>query len=301
MNAPTKTDRTFRFPLIAITGAVCLCGLTGLTPLTSRAEADWKTDAAWHQGKAEWALYDATRPMYGLPVSYEATIFTNKQKMDRATTTKAADWRDPGTIEVFKHNLSEIIPTPNYDYRFLTTAFVRSDTLELFKLAVSTQEDCGSTYKQFVNDGTTVDVRMFSYFPDEGASPLRYDAPQHLAFHDALSLTLRDYPFEAEDKPELEILLVPDQTDTHETPKQPSPATVRYVERVTLSVPYGTLDTHHLRVEHRLDGTTVSSDYWFAADPELLHVMVKYEGSRGVTYELKHLDWWAYWSDPKPR
>ena len=46
------------------------------------------------------------------------------------------------------------------------------------------------------------------------------------------------------------------------------------------------------------------SDYWFAApssqNGDMLNVMVKYEGPHGVKYELKRLDWWAYWSEPKP-
>ncbi len=297
MNLRLLNTSMSRFALAAL----MLAALAGVAPLSARSAPDWKTDPIWYQGKAEWAVYEATRSMYRRPVTYEATIFTNKQQMDPAVTTKAADWRAPGNVEVFKHNVSEIIPTPNYDYRFLTTAFVRTDTLELFKLAVSTQEDCGTTYKQFVKAGETVDVMMFSYFPDEGASSDRYDAPAGLAFQDALSLTLRDYPFDASDKPTLEMPLVPDQTNTHESPKRPVLATVTYVEDETLTIPYGTVNAHHLRVESSADGKTTQSDYWFAADAELLHVMVKYEGPGGVRYELKRLDWWAYWSEPRPQ
>ncbi|MCZ6837248.1 MAG: hypothetical protein O7G85_15845 [Planctomycetota bacterium] len=261
---------------------------------------DWKTDPAWHQGKAEWALYDATRPVYGQPRAYEATIFTNKQRMDPETTTKASDWQDPRSIEVFKHNVSELIPTPNYVYRFLTTAFVRTDTLELFKLTASTQEDCGSTFKQFTQNQGTINEQSFSYFANEGERHVSFQAPDHLAFHDTLSLTLRDYPFQASIKPELELQLVPDQTSTHQTGATPAPARVRYVSLESISLPYGDLEAHHLVVEHETDGKSSQSEYWFASDPGMRHVMVKYEGPYGLRYELKRLDWWAYWSDPKP-
>ena len=264
---------------------------------------DWRTDPVWYQGKAEWALYDAVRTIYGKPRHYEATIFTNKQYMDPVTTTKAADWRDPNAIEVFKHNVSEMIPTDNYTYRFLTTCFVHTDTLELYKLVASSQEDCGATYKQFIVADGQVEARSYSYFPDEGESHTPYrrpGQPRNFAFHDALTLTLRDYPFDADEPPVMKLKLIADQTNNHATPQGPEEATVRLVGRESITVPYGTIDAHHLVVEHTEQGGTTSSEYWFAADEAMRHVLVKYQGPYGVKYELKRLDWWAYWSEPRP-
>jgi len=285
-------------------GSHVACAISALAVAALAAPArpagpSWRTDPAWRQGKAEWALYDAVRTIYGKDRLYEATIFTNTQHQDPRTTTKAADWRADGTIEVFKHNVSEMIPTENYTYRFLTTAFVRADDLSLFKLAASSQEDCGTTYRQFVC-ADDVDAQCFSYFPDEGASTDRYPSPHELAFHDALTLTLRDYPFDAAEKPGIELQLVPDQTHNHATPLRPAPATVRYVARETIGVPYGEIDTHHLRVEHAEMGGATHSDYWFAADAALRHILVRYEGPYGVQYRLARLEWWAYWQDARP-
>jgi len=215
-------------------------------PTASATATDWRDDPAWHAGPAEWALYDAVRPIYGVDRHYEATIFTNKQRMDPATTTKSSGDRADGTIEVFKHNLSEMIPTENYTYRFLTTCFVRTDTLAPYKLVFSSQEDCGTTYKQILVEGDRVRAEQFCYFPESGAKTVEYAAPDDLAFHDTLSLTLRDYPFDAAEKPRLELDLVPDQTDTHETPLRPESATVEHVGEETVSVPYGRLPAHHL-------------------------------------------------------
>ena len=149
-------------------------------------------------------------------------------------------------------------------------------------------------------DGGSVAAEQFCYFPGAGAARATYPAEPGLAFHDALSLTLRDYPFDAAQKPVMELELVADQTDTHETEQRPRAATVRYVGAETVRVPYGEVPSHHLRVEHPSDGGVARSDYWFAADPEMRHVMVKYEGPYGVRYELKRLDWWAYWREPRP-
>ncbi len=175
---------------------------------TQSPQPNWRTDPVWYEGKAEWALYDAQRTIYGKPRYYEATIFTNKQHMDPATTTKAANWRDANTIEVFKHNVSEMIETDNYTYRFLTTCFVDTKTLEPYKIIASSQEDCGTTYKQFVIEDGQVHATSNSYFPKEGTQDTSYrrsGQSRHFAFHDTLTLTLRDYPFDADDPPVMKL------------------------------------------------------------------------------------------------
>ncbi|MCP3905367.1 MAG: hypothetical protein GY715_17200, partial [Planctomycetes bacterium] len=260
-------------PVLAV-GA--LAGVIAANSVARSASTSWRDDPAWHSGKAEWALYDAERPIYGTTRRYEATLFTNKQQMDPSTTTKAADWRDPNAVEVFKHNLSEMIETEHYTYRFLTTSFVRADTLEPYKVVASTQEDCGTTFKKLVVDPDTVTAEQFCYFPGPGEDRTKYARPRDLALHDALSLTLRDYPFDAARHPKQRVTLVPDQTDTHRTSQRGSEAVIEYVERTTVTVPYGAVDAHHLRVTHERDGGVTETHYWFAADPALRRVMVRY-------------------------
>lgn len=284
--------------LLALTAAAF--GLASPTPTTEAV--NWKSDPAWYQGKAEWALYDAQRTIYGQPRSYEATIFTNKQLMNPKIGVKSGS-PSAGDFEVFKHNVSEMVPAPNYTYRFLTTCFIRTADLSVFKLVVSTQEDCGATYKQFVNHGDRIKVDQHIYFPNTGQIDEDYRRPgrsENFTFHDALTLRLRDYPFDADTKPVMKLKLVEDQTDTHPTRQRPEEAEVKYVGKETLAVPYGEVPTHHLRVNHAKSGGTTHSDYWFAADPALRHVLVQYEGPWGVKYQLKQLEWWAYWKDPRP-
>ncbi|MCP3906340.1 MAG: hypothetical protein GY715_22185, partial [Planctomycetes bacterium] len=74
-----------------------------------------------------------------------------------------------------------------------------------------------------------------------------------------------------------------------------------YVERTTVTVPYGAVDAHHLRVTHERDGGVTETHYWFAADPALRRVMVRYEGPYGVRYALKKFGLWAYWNRNEPR
>ena len=68
-----------------------------------------------------------------------------------------------------------------------------------------------------------------------------------------------------------------------------------------MTVPYGELEVHHLRVEYANRPAGRVSEYWFAADPALRHVLVRYAGPFGVNYELKQLAWWAYWAEPRPQ
>ena len=260
----------------------------------------WRDDSVWYDGKAEWALYEAERTIYEETRRYEATIFVNKEQVDPERTVKAEDWRDESNVEMFKHTISQIIPAGNYDYRFLTSSYLHTSDLTPFKVMSSSQEDCGTAYREFLVREGRVEAWQSNYFPGTGRSEDNYRATSTLAFHELLSLSLRDYPFAADRKPELTLQLVPSQENNRETRLTPRPARVDYIGRETLEVPYGELETHHLRVRHAEDGGATESHFWFAADPSMQHVMVQYTGPYEVTWRLKRFDRWAYWSDPRP-
>lgn len=254
----------------------------------------WRDDPVWHDGKAECAVYDAVRVIYGEPRAYQARLYTNKEMADPVTKTKSSDSRGR---EVFKHHLREDAATENYAYHFSTMVYVGAADLKSLKIDIGSQEDCGATFKQFVNHAGTLQWHQFSYFPDEGHCSGSYSPPANLAYHNALSLVLRGYPF---DEPrEVEIALVADQTSNRLTPAEPLPGagTIRYVGREALVLPVGTVDAHHLRVT----AGQQTHDYWFAARGEGgaglagLHIMVQYEGPGGLSYKLRGVDRRAYW------
>src|SRR5690554_5350586 len=88
-----------------------------LAGVPAAAQENWKSDPIWYDGLAEKAVYDAQRVIYGHSRSYEAVVFTNKEQHDVKTLTKAGDATE--TVEVFKHNHIEVVPSPNYDYKFV--------------------------------------------------------------------------------------------------------------------------------------------------------------------------------------
>src|SRR5687768_9885817 len=106
-------------------------------------------DPIWHDGLVEKAVYTASRVVYDKPRAYEAVFFTNKEQHDRKTWTKADKSRD--TVEVWKFNQVEVIPTPNYDYKYVTTVHLTvGDGMGLTRLDCTSQEFCGTSFKQFI-------------------------------------------------------------------------------------------------------------------------------------------------------
>ena len=261
----------------------------------------WRTDPVWYDGRAEKAVYAASRTIYGVDRGYEATVYTNKQLMDEDTSTKAGGGREQAGVEVFKQHLCERAPTENYDYDFSTCTFTVSASLAPFKLTAATQEDCGASFKQLWREPDAPGrMRWFEsvYFPDAGVreGSLSLAGRRALHFADALPLVLRDYPF---DRPpeELTLDLVPSQASTRRRPFEPAPHRVRYVGRETLSLELGEVDAHRLSVEP-LDGgdAEAATELWFAAEGGVpwLHVLLQLEGE-GLRYRLRSFERSAYW------
>ncbi len=279
--------------------AICLCACTETTgeddPFGAFTRA-WRDDPIWHDGQAEMAVYDATRTIYGSPRNYIARVYTNKELADKHTKTKSAA---PRGRPVFKHHARDDIPTENYTYHYSTMCYVGSDDLKSLKIDMGSSEDCGATFKQFVNHAGTCQWRQSSYFPDEGHRNGAYEPDKRFVFHDALSLVLRGYPF---NRPRpIRVMLLADQTTTKWSAPKPRSATIHYVGPETLTLPIGGIAAHQLRVSY--DDATENQaghHYWFAADATAprLNVMVQYEGPGGVTYKLREQKRWAYWKRP---
>ena len=260
-----------------------------LLSISSFAFADaWKADPIWHDGMVEKATYSANRVIYGKPRAYEAIFFTNKEQHDTKTWTKADKSTD--TVEVFKHNQIEVIPTPNYDYKYTTTSHLTVDGLALTRLDMGSQEFCGTSFKQYElsrspRTGDSYKYFGFSYMPDSGrveksvASP---DSKIPLVAVNSLPVWLRDYDFAA--KPTLTIAVLPDQKSTRLSAADPVPAQIKYVTEESGS--------HKLEV---IINGNLAGTYWFATDRQ--HVMTKFVGADGQqTYELKAQTRTNYWT-----
>lgn len=251
---------------------------------------DWRDDPSWYDGKAECCVYDATRTIYGRERRYEARVYTDKELADPQTKTKSSTGRGR---EVFKQHVRDDVPTERYTYHFSTMCYVGTGDLKSLKVEMGSQEDCGASFKQFVNHAGRLTWHSFVYFPDTGHSHGEYAPPRDWVFQDALSVVLRGYPFDLPLGP-IEVNLLPDQTSTRPTGWKAERAWIEYVGRERLELPIGAVEAEHLRV---LTEGGVEHEYWFAAEGgrPWLHVMVQYEGPEGVRYRLRSMERSAYW------
>ena len=272
-------------------------GSGAVSPYQSFTRA-WRDGPVWHDGKAECAVYDATRTIYGQQRSYRARIYINKEHASPKTFTKSDDGSGRA---VFKLHIRDDIPTKNYMYHYSTMAYVGVDDLKSLKLDMGSQEDCGATFKQFVNHGGGVAWTQHSYFPGEGVRSGLYESTVSLLFQNALPVVLRGYPFD-DSEASMRVDIIEDQTDTHLSTSMPRPAVITYLGLETLALPIGEVNAHRLRLAYvdsddEIDDEAAvgGHDYWFAADKGMRHVMVQHTGPGGVSYRLRSLVRDAYW------
>jgi hypothetical protein len=272
-----------------VTLGICVLFVNTLTARAElRASADWGADPVWHDGLVEKAVYSATRVVYGKPRTYEAIFFTNKELHDTTTLTKAD--KGPDTLEVWKFNQIEVIPTPNYDYKYVTTSHLTTTGMVLTRLDCSSQEFCGTSFKQYQanltdprSDSRSWKYWSFSYMPGAGRTSAEVrDGGKTMVPFNSLPLFLRGFDFEK--KGVLKLLLLPDQKSNRATPHQPLDAEVRYA----------TQDEGSHRLELIVAGKILAR-FWMAKDR--LHVMTKYVSGDGEqSYELKGIERVNYWT-----
>jgi hypothetical protein len=261
--------------------------------------AAFALDPVWQDGRAEKAVYAARLDLYGVSRAYQAVCYTNFEHVDARRAVKSEDGRG---LAVLKQHWSERVPTENYDYDYSVSAYLEADGLTPYKLTVGTQEDCGASFKQIWRDHASNDTSggfvwwESVYFPGAGNRDGSLQPSADFAFTDALPCALRAYPFEA--PRELALRLLPTQKNTRATSFEPFDAHVRYAGRETLDTQLGRLDAQRLELV-RADGSALAT-YWMDArtDAPWLHVMLKYRGPGGQTYELQALERTKYWERP---
>ncbi len=236
----------------------------------------------WDHGLSEMSYYQATEVIYGEPRAYVRVHLVNRQWLDRETGVKC-DAGAPHAVPVFKINVPEEIPTPNYNYRYLTTVFLDRYGLAPIKMVASSQEWCGATFKhlRWLEDGLS--VKGFSYFGGEGDQtwhlkerPFPYEALILLARDVAMSGTSRSLS-----------LLTPIRSTHIATPE---------VKRATLSVgpteivtaPMGRFET--VRVDLNWDGPETRFHVEAVAPYRLIKFVMG-----AVSGELEGQENRAYW------
>lgn len=285
---------------------LCLCLLLAPTILKasdalSKLTRPWRDNPIWYDGKAEIAIYDATCGIYRRQRHYQARFITNKETASPKTFTKS-----PAHLgrEVFKFHLREDIPTENYTYHYSTMVYVGTDDLKSLKLDMGSQEDCGASFKQWINHAGKLWWRQHSYFPNEGFRSGEMRPPTNMAFMNVLPLILRGFDFQA--PREIHLNVINNQTTTQLSDTTLTGATVSWIGKEALDLPIGSILAHHLRVtvgggssNEAGVASAECQDLWFAADPKLLHIMVQMEGPNRQSYRLRSVTRKAYWAESR--
>lgn len=252
--------------------------------MASDLRADgWKNDKIWYDGLVEKAVYSASRVIYGKPRSYQAIFLTNKETHDLKTMTKASTSND--TIEVWKHNQIEDIPTPNYTYHYVTTTHLTTADFYLTRLDCGEMEWCGTSFKQYLSlgIGKGLSYQAWSYMPQAGKMVgLVSTSDRARVAWNSLPLWLRDYDFKKGET--IKIFLLPDQRSNQQTEFGAQDGEIRF---------RGEEDGSY-KLEVSMNGK-LAGTYWMAKDR--LHIMTRYESADGTQkYELKSQDRVNYWT-----
>ncbi|HEX9639064.1 MAG TPA: hypothetical protein VGB99_16145 [Acidobacteriota bacterium] len=256
------------------------------------AARGWAEDRVWDDGQAEVAQYQAERVIYGAARPHRATLIVVKEDLATDLHVKADRTEERDVVTVLKLNWQAQIPTPNYDYHYLTSVFVRrADLRQVVKLSSSSQEWCGTSFQLLQGWQQPPRLETHSYFDGEGDRTFELELAPGDLIEDQLPLTLRALPFAA--GWELAVRLL----DSRRAIRAPAPrwrdALIRVAERER--VPAGALgELEAWRVE--LARGSELDRYWFeAAYPNRL---LRLETAAGARLELVAVARRVYWKLP---
>ncbi len=248
----------------------------------------------WEDGLSEMSYFDATCDIYGKKRSYTRVHLFNRQTMDEKQWIKSDD-NTKNPIPVFKLVIAEEVPTDNYNYRFLTTAFVTKPDLAPFKVSITSQEWCGNTfksllwtrYKQFKPDDWAVDVCSYSYFPGEGDRwwPLR----GHVDAYEFLFIFARSVVASGGEERPMHLVRSL-RSNKLATPEYAHALLKTKGKPRKITVPYGTFEAQ--RVVLQWD----ESPAWFDVETKAPYRLLAFKAD-DVQAKLRFVERGAYW-DP---
>ncbi len=278
--------RVMHFPFVLILACSACAVSHAQAPATSGdagATAGLSSLPVWDDGLCEMSYYRTRDQIYGKPRTYTRVHLVNRQWMDTKTGVKA-DKGSANAVPAFKLNIAEEIPTENYNYRYLTTVFLKRPDLSPLKMVTSSQEWCGTTFKHARWDGNGISIKSFSYFGDEGDKDWALGGDDVVPY-EALFLIARDVAAAGESRT---VDVLPSMRSAHEVAPQIKKAqlVLRDVQGVALSA--GKFSAR--RVDVSWDGPPAG--FLVEAEPPYRLLRFHVGPMRG---ELEHVERRAYW------
>lgn len=251
-------------------------------PQPAGTDRSLSTLPIWDDGLAEMAYYRAIDRIYGELREYTRVVLLNRQWMDPVSVVKAEQITNEA-VPVFKLNVVEQIPTANYNYRFQTTVFLTRPNLTPLKMAVSSQEWCGTTFKHLLWSDAGVTVKSFSYFPNEGDHTWKTETDA--VPYEALLVMARDVA--ADGRARTLDILAPMRSN-HEV--MPTVTAARLIPRPATGVIVAAGRYKARRIDVEWDGPLTG----FLVESDPPYRLLRYQAgpARG---ELLHVERRAYW------
>ncbi len=261
----------------------------------------------WDDGLSEMCYYDAADTIYGKTRRYFRLMLLNREWLDRTQRVKTAPPTSAGdtsaatsrpdqaeAIGVFEFNIIEEIPTENYNYRHMVTVFLNRASLRPEKLAASSQEWCGTTFKQLQWLPDALKVRGFSYFEGEADHEWTLPAEPILYPREALCVLVRAAAASQTDIP---LSLLPPMRSNHMPEPTPSESRLNVsAETRMVRVPFGRFRARPVTLTEADGGQTAQFFVEAAAPYRLLSARF----DSGLTLALRFVERRAYWDRSKP-
>jgi hypothetical protein len=238
------------------------------------------SDTLWDDGRAEVARYTARGPRYGRERAYEVVTIVVKEPFDIERGVKA----QVGGVEVLKFNQLVTMPTGIYTYRQMSSFFLRRADLAPLKLAVSSQEWCGTTFKEWRDRGPASALETHSYFEGEGDRTFPLAPAPDLVFEDAIAVVLRDDPASRR------LRLVASEISNRAAAPEVSEAAVERSPRtVAIETAIGRRRAEEVRV---VRGGRVDRLLFDTVPPHVLLLWERADGHVWRVAAVKRLDYW---------
>lgn len=247
--------------------------------------------ALWDDGLAELCYYDAVDEIYGTPRRYTRIMLANREwlnpkQMVKAESPSAADYN---AIPVFKTNIIEEIPTENYNYRFMVTIFLGRPDLRFQKLAASSQEWCGTTFKRLVRRPDGLQLDTSSYFENEADRHSVLDSSSSVYPREALFLLAREV---ASTGSPMDLQVLPRFRSSHAVEPQPMSCVMSRLPAVrVIHVPFGDVRVQTVTLAD-VSGVRIASYDVEAAAP---YRVVTHDHRDGLQLQLRFTERRAYW------
>jgi len=257
----------------------------------------WGRGGPWGDKRAEVAVYDSERIVDDKPRKFQEQITIIKEDLNLDTSSKSDNSKKEKPIRVFRMNNIQNFDSQNYPTGFLTTVYMKEDSLkQIVKCVTSVQDWTGASFKtlQVSTDGTRGALWWNSKSDGEleNAVPLEIGKTDY--FEDQLAFALREIPFK--DGFETKIRVWGTFLDHRGTIPSVQVVNLRVESQDTVPCRAGSFPCWKVI----LKGDSGTDTFWFEkAEPHLLVKSESHDGHKRLLYARAR---WSYWDKrlPKP-